>query len=195
VTFGSFNNPAKLSDSTLDAWAGLLARVPAARLLLKGLPYADSATRALFLSRLGERGVAAERVALVGWLQNSAEHLALYERVDIALDPFPYNGTTTTCEALWMGVPVVALRGDRHAGRVSASLLTQVGLTDWIAASTDDYLDIAVALASDPAQLGELRRALRRRLMSSPLHQSGDIARNVETAYRAMWRQWCKTHN
>ena len=139
VTFGSFNNPAKVSAATFDAWATLLSRLPQARLLLKGKPFADAATRALFLARLGERGVAAERVELVAWLPGAAAHLALYHRVDIALDPFPYNGTTTTCEALWMGVPVVTLRGDRHAGRVGASLLSQIGLTDLIANSVEEY--------------------------------------------------------
>src|SRR5262249_25869327 len=132
ITFGSFNNPAKVSAATFDAWAKLLSRLPQARLLLKGTPFADAATRALFLARLDERGVAAERVDLMGSVSSATQHLALYHRMDIALDPFPFNGTTTTCEALWMGVPVITLRGHRHAGRVGASLLTQIGLTDLI---------------------------------------------------------------
>ena len=168
VTFGSFNNPAKLSAATLEVWAKLLSRLPQARLLLKGEPFADAPTRALFLARLGERGVAAERVELVAWLPIAATHLALYHRVDIALDPFPYNGTTTTCEALWMGIPVVTLRGDRHAGRVGASLLTQIGLTDLIANSVEEYLEIAVALARNPERLSDLRRVLRPRMAASP---------------------------
>jgi predicted O-linked N-acetylglucosamine transferase (SPINDLY family) len=192
ATFGSFNNPAKLSDATLDTWARLLDRLPQARLLLKGLPFTDAATRALFLSRLGERGVTAERVELVAWLQSNAAHLALYDRVDIALDPFPYNGTTTTCEALWMGVPVVTLRGDRHAGRVGASLLTQADLTDWIAGSIEDYLEIAVTLAGDPAELKDLRRLLRPRLVSSSLCNCRAFARKIEAAYRTMWQHWCE---
>ena len=133
----------------MDAWAALLARLPAARLLLKGKAFADPATCASFLVRLGTRGVAAQRVELSAYVPQ-AEHFAAYGRVDIALDPFPYNGTTTTCEALWMGVPVVTLRGDRHAGRVGASLLTQLGLTDLIAGSIEEYVEIAVALAGDP---------------------------------------------
>jgi predicted O-linked N-acetylglucosamine transferase (SPINDLY family) len=148
ITFGSFNNPAKVSAATFDAWAKLLSRLPQARLLLKGIPFADAATRALFLARLDERGVAAERVDLMGSVPSATEHLALYHRMDIALDPFPFNGTTTTCEALWMGVPVITLRGHRHAGRVGASLLTQIGLTNLITNSTDEYVDFAVALAS-----------------------------------------------
>jgi len=115
VTFGSFNNPAKVSTATFDAWAKLLSRLPQARLILKGISFADADTRASFLARLGDRGVAADRIELATWLPGPAEHLALYHRVDIALDPFPFNGTTTTCEALWMGVPVITLSGDRHA--------------------------------------------------------------------------------
>ena len=193
VTFGSFNNPAKLSPATLDAWGKLLAELPQARLLLKGKPFADAATRALFLSRLSERAVAAERVELVDWLPSATAHLELYNRIDIALDPFPYNGTTTTCEALWMGVPVVTLRGDRHRSRVGASLLTQAGLTDRIAGSLEEYLEIATALAADPDRLRDLRRTLRPRLAASALCDGPAFARKIEATYRAMWQHWCKT--
>jgi protein O-GlcNAc transferase len=152
ATFGSCNNPAKLSDATLDVWARLFERLPQARLLLKGRPFADAVACALILSRLSERRIGAGRVELMAWQPDRAAHLALYDRVDIALDPFPYNGTTTTCEALWMGVPVITLKGARHAGRVGASLLTQAGLTDWIAESVEDHLQIATTLAG-PAHL------------------------------------------
>ena len=191
VTFGSFNNPAKLSGATLDVWAQLLARLPTARLLLKGKPFAEAATRAIYLDRLVARGVAADRIELVGWLPER-EHLALHDRVDIALDPFPYNGTTTTCEALWMGVPVVTLRGDRHAGRVGASLLTQVELSDLVADSTEAYVEIATALAGDPVRLADLRHTLRPRMAASPLCDASAFARKVEAAYRTMWQRWCK---
>jgi protein O-GlcNAc transferase len=191
ITFGSFNNPAKVSAATFDAWAMLLSRAPQARLLLKGLPFADAATRALFLAHLGERGVAAQRVDLVTRLPDKNAHLALYHRMDIALDPFPYNGTTTTCEALWMGVPVVTLQGDRHAGRVGASLLSQIGLTDLIANSVDDYVQIGVALAANPRRLIELRRALRSRMAEAPLCDGPAFARKIEAAFRSMWQHWC----
>ncbi|HZD92109.1 MAG TPA: tetratricopeptide repeat protein, partial [Pseudolabrys sp.] len=193
VTFGSFNNPAKLSPATLDAWGALLARVPDARLLLKGKPFADAATRALYLSRLTARGIEAERVELIGWTGTSAHHLSLYARVDVALDPFPYNGTTTTCEALWMGVPVVTLRGDRHAGRVGASLLTRIGAAEWIAESAADYVARAAQLAADRQQLGALRHGLRARVAASPLCDRAAFAGNVEAAYRQMWQAWCVT--
>jgi predicted O-linked N-acetylglucosamine transferase (SPINDLY family) len=191
VTFGSFNNPAKLSAATLDAWATLLSRLPQARLLLMGRPFGDVATRALFLARLDERGVAAERVELAAYLPGRVAHLAVYDRGDIALDPFPYNGATITCEALWMGVPVVTLRGDRHAGRVGASLLSQIGLTDLIADSVEEYVEIALALACNPGRLDELRRSLRPRMAASPLCDGRAFARKMEAAFRAMWQDWC----
>jgi protein O-GlcNAc transferase len=112
--------------------------------------------------------------------------------VDIALDPFPYNGTTTTCEALWMGVPVITLRGHRHAGRVGASLLTQVGLEDLIADSTEHYVEIAVALAGNPGRLDELHRVLRPRVATSPLCDEGAFAAKMEAAFRTMWQHWCR---
>jgi len=188
VTFGSFNNPIKASPGALDAWAALLVRLPHSRLLLKGKQFGDDAVRASVLARLEKRGVAAERIELVAWLPDAPAHLAAYARVDIALDPFPYNGTTTTCEALSMGVPVVTLRGDRHAGRVGASLLGQVGLTDLIADSVEEYVEIAFALAGDPARLADLRRSLRPRLAASPLCDGDAFARKIEAAYRQMWR-------
>jgi predicted O-linked N-acetylglucosamine transferase (SPINDLY family) len=192
VTFGSFNNPAKLSGATLDTWARLLLRLPQARLLLKGKPFCDASTRVLYLDGLVRRGVAAQRVELVAQLPERNAHLALYNRIDIALDPFPYNGTTTTCEALWMGVPVVALLGDRHASRVSASLLSAIGLNDLIADSPEAYIETAVALADDQARLAELRLSLRPRMAASPLCDAPAFAREVEAAYRIMWRRWCE---
>jgi protein O-GlcNAc transferase len=190
ITFGSFNNPTKLSAATLDVWATLLGRLPNARLLLKGRPFADATVQASFLQRLRERGVSAERVELLAWIPDGAAHLALYNRIDIALDPFPYNGTATTCEALWMGVPVVTLRSDRHAGRVGASLLAQVALTDLIADSTAEYVEIAAGWAHNPAELNDLRLSLRSRVATSPLCDAPTFATKIEGAYRAMWRRW-----
>ena len=123
---------------------------------------------------------------------STSQHLALYHGVDIALDPFPYNGTTTTCEALWMGVPVVTLSGNRHSGRVGASILTRIGLTELIAATEGDYVDQAVRLARDHNRLLELRSSLRRRMKKSPVCNPNLFACEVEKAFRQMWRNWCE---
>jgi predicted O-linked N-acetylglucosamine transferase (SPINDLY family) len=191
VTFGSFNNPAKLSSATLDAWAELLTRLPAARLLLKGPSFADPRTRALFLERFLDRGIAGDRLTLVGHLPATEDHLALYRNIDIALDPFPYNGTTTSCEALWMGVPIVTLLGDRHSGRVGASILGRLGLDELIGQSVADYVEIAVRLAGDHDRRSALRRSLRQSLAASSLCDAPRFARNMEGAYRTMWKRWC----
>jgi predicted O-linked N-acetylglucosamine transferase (SPINDLY family) len=191
ITFGSFNNPAKLSSVTLDIWAMLLGRVPDSRLIVKGKCFVDNVSKKAFLAKLTQRGVNAERVTMLGLTTDLAAHLENYGQLDIALDPFPYNGTTTTCEALWMGVPVVTLLGDRHAGRVGASLLTQIGMTDLIANSAQSYIDIAVALAENTSRLHELRWTLRERMVASPLCTAQIFARKMETAYRDMWHHYC----
>ena len=191
ITFGSFNNLAKLSPATFDAWSKLLARLPTARLMIKSRFFVEEEARALFYARLAERGVAPERVTMMDALLDTAEHLANYHKVDIALDPFPYNGTTTTCEVLWMGVPVVTLVGDRHAGRVGASLLRSVGLDELVARDPEDYVDIAARLAGDPARLTALRSELRARMAASPLCDGPSFARKVEAAYRRLWCDWC----
>ncbi len=190
-TFGSFNNLAKLSPATFDAWGRLLNRLPTARLLIKSYLLADESARALCLARLNERGINSERVTLLEGIPDKATHLAAFHEVDVALDSLPYNGTTTTCDALWMGVPVVTLAGSRHAGRVGASLLTHVNLPELIARDISHYIDIAAGFAADPESLATLRAGLRERMNASPLCNRRAFARSVEKAYRAMWRQWC----
>jgi predicted O-linked N-acetylglucosamine transferase (SPINDLY family) len=191
VTFGSFNNLSKINPGVIDLWVKLLEAVPGARLFIKSPALTDTATRKRFHGLFEQRGVKNDRVELQGRTATQAEHLALYAYLDIALDPFPYNGATTTCEALWMGVPVIALAGDRHAGRVGVSILTQAGLTDLIAGSPDDYVRIAVELANNPARLSELRNSLRNRMAASPLCDAKAFTQAMEDAYRAMWREWC----
>ena len=191
ITFGSFNNRAKLSPRTIATWAEIMRRTPNARLLLKATQFKDAGTRERCRDAFVAAGVAGERIEILPPLRDAADHLALYGRVDIALDPLVYNGTTTTCEALWMGVPVVTLRGDRHAARVGASILTTTGLTALIAETTDDYVDIATQLASEPDALAEVRAGLRERMRGSPLCDTARFARAMERAYRDAWRGWC----
>jgi predicted O-linked N-acetylglucosamine transferase (SPINDLY family) len=191
VTFGSFNNLAKVNDRVVACWARLLADVPDSRLLLKFYQLGDAPTRQAHLDRLIAAGIAPERVTLEPGIPNWTAHMARYDAVDVALDPFPYNGTTTTCEALWMGVPVITLAGDRHAGRVGASLLTRVGLDDLITRDVDDYVAKAAALAADAARRAALRASLRARFIASPLGDARAFARDVEAAYREVWRAWC----
>jgi predicted O-linked N-acetylglucosamine transferase (SPINDLY family) len=191
VSFGCFNNPAKVNERVLDLWARLLSAVPGARLLLKGKAFASPERRELVRQRLADHGVVPERVELCGETRSVTEHLAMYGRVDIALDPFPYNGVTTTCEALWMGVPVVALEGAAHRGRVGVTLLAHSGYPQWVAKTEDEYLGIAVRLASDLPALARVRAELREALRRSPLLDARSHTREVEAAYRDMWRKWC----
>jgi predicted O-linked N-acetylglucosamine transferase (SPINDLY family) len=190
ITFGSFNNFAKASPLTLETWAAILAAVPGSRLLLKAKTLADETARSIAMHKLQAAGIAAERVTLSGWKGGMDEHLSTYGEVDVALDPFPYNGTTTTCEALWMGVPVVGLAGDLHVSRVGASLLTAVGLPKLIAADTQQYIALATSLAQDRSWRQELRRTLRQQMQASTLMNAAGFARNLEAAYRYMWRDF-----
>jgi predicted O-linked N-acetylglucosamine transferase (SPINDLY family) len=139
------------------------------------------------LERFVRHGVAAERIDLRPSVASTAGHLQMYSEVDIALDPFPYNGTTTTCEALWMGVPVVSLSGDTHAARVGDSISSGVGLGELVAGSLDRYAEIAVALAGDAVRRASLRSGMRQRLRNSPLLDAKLITRDIEAAYRTMW--------
>ncbi|HTI86640.1 MAG TPA: tetratricopeptide repeat protein [Alphaproteobacteria bacterium] len=190
VVFASFNVVAKLSPETIALWSRVLQAVPRARLLLKSDGLDDAGARERITRTFAERGVDAERLELIGFVPDPAAHLATYHKVDIALDPTPYNGTTTTMEALWMGVPAVTLRGDRHSARVGASLLTRAGLGELIAGSGDQLVHIARALAVDRARLAELRSNMRARLTGTTLLDAPRFTRGVEAAYRAMWRRF-----
>jgi predicted O-linked N-acetylglucosamine transferase (SPINDLY family) len=193
VTFGSFNNLAKLNDGVLSLWARVLREVPDARLFLKAKGLTDQEPAARLRDSLEQNGVEPTRIMIAPYAATPAEHLALYQQVDIGLDPFPYNGTTTTCEALWMGVPVITWRGHRHAGRVGASLLERVGLGALVAESADDYLRIATSLAADVGGQEGLRATLRDRMATSPLTSAVTLTRDIEAAYREMWGGWCES--
>ncbi|MBR1091492.1 tetratricopeptide repeat protein [Bradyrhizobium manausense] len=193
VTFGSFNNLVKVNHQVLDAWAGVLQRVAGSHLVLKSKWLVDAEMRKRIERLFEQRGIARDRLKLIGKLPTMADHLAAYGEVDIALDTFPYNGATTTCEALWMGVPVVTLAGDRHAARVGASMLSRVGLQDIVTERSQDYVAAAARLAADVPALAALRASLRERVAASPLCDGPRFTHQLEAAYRTMWREWCAT--
>ncbi|MBI3570209.1 MAG: tetratricopeptide repeat protein [Gammaproteobacteria bacterium] len=194
VTFGSFNHLPKMNVHVIALWVELLAAVPQSRLLIKNKSLTDTATVERYYGLFAARGIGRDRVELTGFTATQAAHLDVYRRIDIALDTFPYNGTTTTCEALWMGVPVVTLAGVRHSGRVGVSLLNAVGLQDWIAGTPEDYIAIATRMAEDIPHLAKLRAGLRQQMAVSLLCYGKGFAAKVETVYREIWRRYCAGH-
>jgi predicted O-linked N-acetylglucosamine transferase (SPINDLY family) len=194
VTFGSFNNLAKVNDRMLRVWARILESVPGSRLLLKSAGFlsmdARKRTREALISGTN---ISEERLDIRGPEDSHQTHLELYREMDIALDTFPYHGTTTTCEALWMGVPVVTLAGQSHVSRVGVSLLTNIGLPELVAESEDEYVRIAVELARDVEQLVNYRSNLRDKMLGSQLLDAPSFAREIEGAFRQMWTSWCET--
>jgi len=186
ITFGSFNNLLKLTPETAQLWARVLQAVPGSRLVLKSWPLDDPGVRAEVIGHFVQLGICADRLALLGSRSEHADHLSCYHSVDIALDPWPYNGATTTLEALWMGVPVVSRTGWQTASRYGAALLSAVGLDHLVAHSPDEFVEIACRLATDLPALASLRRELRPRLAASPLCDSVDFARALERAYLRM---------
>jgi protein O-GlcNAc transferase len=191
MTFGSFNNWPKHSPECLAAWAEILRRVPEARLVLKNKAMADPGTRARTLDYFTRQGIQAARIETLARVPDPRGHLGLYGMVDVALDPFPYNGVTTTCEAMAMGVPVVTLMGSTPAGRVAASLVGRIGCPELVAVSLEAYIGIAVALAGDAARRATYRATLRRRLEASPVGDPVVIARGLSDALRGTWAAWC----
>lgn len=187
ICFGSFNQVPKLSPEVLDAWAEMLLRVAHSRLLLKAFGFADAECKRRVLDTFARHGVDSVRVTIVAGEMQRAEHLALYREIDIALDTFPYNGATTTCEALWMGVPVVTWVGETHASRMGASILQAAELRDLIATSRAEYVESVVALARDGARLKGLHESLRTRVAASFLRDEQGFTRVFEQALRQAW--------
>jgi predicted O-linked N-acetylglucosamine transferase (SPINDLY family) len=194
VTFGFFQRASKLNAGVYDAIARVLHGVPRSRLLVHfssvDLDEEGSGMRSRIAGALAARGIAAGRIEFAG-SRGLDRSLALMGEADIALDSFPYNGQTTTCECLWMGVPVVTLAGGAHAGRVGAALLSRVGLPGWVAAGVADYVEIASRAAADLPALAVLRAGLRDRVAASSLADGPRICREIEDAYRWMWKCWC----
>ena len=188
VTFGSFNNFHKINDAVCELWARLLIEVPGSMLLVLGAPARESAER--LLGAFTAHGIPADRVT-IRRQSEYADYLRAYREVDIALDPFPYNGGTTTCESLWMGLPVITLAGQYGPARSGVSLLSAAGLGECIAQDPEEYLAIARRLCADSPQLGRLRAAMRERMRRSPLMDADGFTRALESIYRDMWRSWC----
>ena len=191
VTFGSFNALPKITPRVVALWSHILLTLPTARLFLKSAGFERTGTRERFFGMLESHGVAPGRITLAGKDASFDLHLSRYHEVDIGLDPFPYNGTTTTFEAMWMGVPTVTLCGDRHATRVGASLLAKAGVSEFIAHSEEMYARIASQAAGDIGELDVLRRRIRGNLLSSPLLDAAGLAKQIESAYRNIWQRWC----
>ena len=186
VTFGSFNTLRKLTPRMLETWCEILKRVPNSRLLLKNSGVGSAGIGRLVLEAIVRHGVDASRVEMVGRMPGEQDHYRAYHRVDIALDSVPYNGTTTTCDALWMGVPVVTMLGDRHVSRVSASLLDAVGAPELVAKDVAGFVELAVVLAADGARRDRYHAALREKMQSGILCDGVRFADAFETAMRTI---------
>jgi protein O-GlcNAc transferase len=193
VRFGSFNNATKIREETIALWSRVLAALPDARLLLKARALGDAGARRRIFQGFAAHGIDAPRVELIEAGMSLADHLDTYRTMDIALDTFPYNGTTTTCEAMWMGVPVVSRVGGTHVSRVGLSLLSSVGHPELAVETDDAFVATAVDLASGPRPLTDLRRSLRDQLRASPLCQARGFSPRFELALRDAWRTYCAT--
>ena len=189
VTFGSFNNLTKMTDAVVAVWARILKSVPNSRLLLKTKQLSDLSVCAQTRQRFAAYGITPDQLLMGGTLASAEDHLAAYHKVDIALDTFPYPGVTTSVEALWMGVPVLSLQGDRFLSRTAGSIAHNAGLPDWVAADEDDYVAKAVTFASDLERLARLRAGLRAQVLASPLFDAPRFARNFEEALWGMWQR------
>ena len=191
VTFGSLNALMKINESFARVWSQILAAVPKSRVRFKTGALRDDNARQRLHDLLVRVGIDESRFDLLPPIENYAEHLAVYNGIDVALDTYPYNGTTTTCDALWMGVPVVTLAGKSHVSRVTSSILSAVGLSDWSTDSTEAYIARAVSAAHELDALSDLRLRLRETMAKSPLMDGAGLARELERVYRTMWQTYC----
>ncbi|XVE75927.1 hypothetical protein DITRI_Ditri12bG0130900 [Diplodiscus trichospermus] len=191
VTFGSFNNLAKITPKVLQVWARILGAVPNSRLVVKCKPFCCDSIRQKFLTTLEQLGLESVRVDLLPLILLNHDHMQAYSLMDISLDTFPYAGTTTTCESLYMGVPCVTMAGSVHAHNVGVSLLSKVGLGCLIAKNDNEYVQLALQLASDVTALQKLRTSLRDLMSKSPLCDGQNFIRGLEATYRNMWHRYC----
>ncbi|KAE9585369.1 putative protein O-GlcNAc transferase [Lupinus albus] len=192
ITFGSFNNLAKITPKVLQVWARILCAVPNSRLVVKCKPFCCDSVKQRFLSTLEQLGMEPLRVDLLPLILLNHDHMQAYSLMDISLDTFPYAGTTTTCESLYMGVPCVTMAGSVHAHNVGVSLLSNVGLERLVARNEDEYVKLALELASDISALQNLRMSLRNLMSKSPVCDGANFILGLESTYRNMWRRYCK---
>jgi predicted O-linked N-acetylglucosamine transferase (SPINDLY family) len=190
VTFACFNNLTKMTDDVVALWARVLRAVSGSRLFLKANQLQDEMAKEETLARFAVHGIAPQRLVLEG-SSPLEEYFAAYHRVDVALDPFPFHGATTSLDGLWMAVPVLTRRGQRVGAHLGESIARNAGLADWIADDDDDYVTKAVALTSDLQRLAGLRAGLRAQVLASPLYDGQRFARHFEKALRGMWRKAC----
>lgn len=193
ITFGSFNAVQKISDEVIALWSRVLLATPDSRMILKSKSFEDDEVKDDFIHKFSLYGIPSERLDLRGKTPH-AEMLAEYGDVDISLDTFPYNGGATTCEALWMGVPVVTLAGGTPISRQSKSFLHTIGYPEWVAETSDEFVKIATDLAADFSRLSLIRLGLRQKMAESPLCNGRRFTGNLEHAYRRMWEKWCETN-
>lgn len=192
ITFGCFNTLSKVTEDVVKLWARLLHQVPLSRIILKNSILDDGHSRQLYWEAFAREGIHRHRVDLLGSSPHR-ELLAAYEHIDIALDTAPYNGGTTTCEALWMGVPVITQAGDRFVSRVGATILTNAGFPAWVTHSPEQYIEQAAALAADPQRLAELRSTLRDQVRQSTLGDTAQFTRRWQDALRMVWHDWVRS--
>jgi protein O-GlcNAc transferase len=191
VTFGSFNALPKINPNVISLWIEILQKVENSQLLLKNKSFSDSSVRHYFLELFTKNGIDESRLIFLPPNKDDKEHLMTYHRVDISLDTFPYNGTTTTCESMWMGVPCVTLVGDQHRGRVGKSLLHQVECQELIANTSQEYIDICVELGENHKRTASLRKGLREKLLTSPLCNTRYFSEIFDYLYGKMWQDYC----
>ncbi|MFA5238953.1 MAG: hypothetical protein WC476_04485 [Phycisphaerae bacterium] len=190
ITFSSFNNSGKVNPDIMTLWAEVLRANEGSRFLMKFQRAGEQKVRDHYYRQFERLGIDRERVEIHGW-KTFVEHMQLYSEVDIALDVYPYNGTTTTCEALWMGVPVISLVGQRHVSRVGLSLLSRVGMEFFACSARDEYIAKATALAKKPESLAKIRASMRARMLETLCNRE-KFAKHIEQAYREMWHKWCR---
>lgn len=188
IVFGSLNSAAKVTAPVIETWARILTKVPSSRLVLFANERVNPGEH--LRGEFARRGVREDRLTFLPRVPRR-QYLRQYAQIDIALDPWPYNGHMTSCDALWMGVPIVSLVGQTSVARAGLSLLSAVALEELLAPSREQYIKIAVNLANDKERLAELRRSMRERIKLSPLADAKGFARDVESIYRDLWKRWC----